>query len=134
MSSFLVPVFFVLMGMRVNLGALANPGALATAGGLLAAAVLGKLACGGALLGARDVSRLAIVAGMMPRGEVTLIYANLGQSTHIAGRPLLDPAPYSALVLVIVATTLATPPALKHALRRSGKRRSGDGRAESPRG
>ncbi len=131
-SSFLVPVFFVLMGMRVNLGALANAGALATAGGLLAAAILGKLACGGALLGARDVSRLAIVAGMMPRGEVTLIYANLGQATYIAGRPLLDQAPYSALVLVIVATTLATPPALKRALR-NVRRGKGDGRAESPR-
>jgi Kef-type K+ transport system membrane component KefB len=106
-SSFLVPVFFVLMGARVSLSALAHPGSLAVAGVLLLAAVLGKLACA---LGARGTRRLAVAAGMMPRGEVTLIYASLG-------KPLLDEPMYAALVLVILATTVATPPALKWALR-----------------
>jgi Kef-type K+ transport system membrane component KefB len=118
-TSFLVPVFFVLMGARVSLGALAQPGALVVAGVLLLAAVVGKLTCA---LGAHGASRLAVAAGMMPRGEVTLIYASLGGSTLIQGKPLLDAPLYAALVFVIVATTVATPPLLRLSLRE--KRRS----------
>jgi len=113
-SSFLVPVFFVLMGMRANLSSLAEPGALSVAACLLAAAVLGKLSCA---LGAPGMARGAVAVGMIPRGEVTLIYANLGLSTRLAGKPLLDASVYSALILVVVATTLVTPPALRWALR-----------------
>jgi Kef-type K+ transport system membrane component KefB len=112
-SSFLVPVFFVIMGMRVNVRSLVHPGALALAAALTTAAVLGKAACG---LGATRARRLAVAAGMLPRGEVTLIYASLGSTTLLAGKPVLDSELYSALVFVIVATTLLTPPALTWAL------------------
>jgi Kef-type K+ transport system membrane component KefB len=125
-SSFLVPVFFVTMGARVDLRVFSTPGALAVAAALTGAAVLGKFGCA---FGARGVARASLWAGMLPRGEVTLIYASLGRSVNIGGRPLLDGALYAALVLVVIATTLVTPPALKWAL---GVRRRSDAPAAGP--
>jgi hypothetical protein len=56
---------------------------------------------------------------MIPRGEVTLIYASIGASGHFAGKPVLDTALYSALVFVVLATTLSTPPALRWTFHRA---------------
>ena len=111
-SDFLVPVFFVLMGMRTDLPALAQPRILGLALALTAAAVVGKQAC---LLGApgTPVNRFAVALGMIPRGEVTLIFANVGLSLSVAGRPIMDAATFSAVVVVVLVTTLVTPPALK---------------------
>jgi hypothetical protein len=50
---------------------------------------------------------------MMPRGEVTLIYASLGLSLGAPGAHFLSSEAYAALVAVVLLTTLATPPALK---------------------
>jgi Kef-type K+ transport system membrane component KefB len=116
-SSVLVPIFFVLMGARVDVRALADSRAAALAAALTLAAILGKAACS---LGARGLRRGPVAAGMIPRGEVTLIYASLGLTLQAGGRPLLDRGGFSALVLVVVATTLATPPALAWAFRRPG--------------
>jgi Kef-type K+ transport system membrane component KefB len=130
-SSFLVPVFFVTMGTHVDLRVFFAPGALAVAAALTCAALLGKVGCA---FGARGVARAPVAAGMLPRGEVTLIYASLGRSAHIGGRPLLDSALYGALVLVVIATTLVTPPALKWTLamrRQSDSPASGSGPAGS---
>lgn len=74
-TDFLVPIFFVLMGLRADVSVFFEGGTLALAGGLLAAAVVGKLACG--LGAARGVDRLTVAFGMMPRGDVSLIFANL---------------------------------------------------------
>jgi Kef-type K+ transport system membrane component KefB len=115
-SSFLVPVFFVVMGMRVDVPALANGSALVLAVVLTLAAVLGKLACTAV---AGGVHRLPVAMGMIPRGEVTLIYASLGASIEIAGQPILDSALYSALVFVVLATTLAAPAALRWTFQRA---------------
>jgi Kef-type K+ transport system membrane component KefB len=113
-SSFLVPVFFVGMGVRVDLRALASGPALGVAAAFALAAILGKLACA---LGASGVRRMPVAVGMIPRGEVTLIYASIGGSIIVRGRPLLDPPLYSALVFVVIATTLLTPAALKWVFR-----------------
>src|SRR5207247_10659194 len=75
-SSFLVPVFFVLMGMRVDLAAFARPEILGLAAVLTLAAVLGKQACALGAVGAR-LDWLSIGIGMIPRGEVGLILANI---------------------------------------------------------
>jgi Kef-type K+ transport system membrane component KefB len=120
-SSFLVPVFFVVMGARVDLRALGSASALGTAGALTLAAVVGKLACA---LGASGVRRLPVAVGMIPRGEVTLVYASLGATLSIQGKPVVDGTLYSALVLVVVATTLLTPAALKWASQREQQIRS----------
>jgi len=50
---------------------------------------------------------------MIPRGEVTLVFAALGNATRAGQLPLLDDRGYTALVAVVVLTTLVTPPALK---------------------
>ncbi len=109
-SSFLVPVFFVVMGARVDLHVLASGPALGAAVALTLTAVMGKLACA---MGASGVRRMTVAVGMIPRGEVTLIYASIGGTLVIGGRPLLDGPLYSALVFVVIATTLLTPAALK---------------------
>jgi len=114
LASWLVPVFFVVMGIRTDLAGVAKPGVLALAGALTLAAVLGKQLCALGVAGARaaGVDRLAVGLGMMPRGEVTLIFANLGMTTIVAGRPLIDGDVFLAIVITVIATTLATPPAL----------------------
>jgi Kef-type K+ transport system membrane component KefB len=55
---------------------------------------------------------------MIPRGEVGLIFANIGLSLSIGGRPIMDAATFSAVVVVVLVTTLVTPPALKWSLAR----------------
>ena len=61
----------------------------------------------------RGVDRLAIGVGMIPRGEVGLIFAGLGSRLMLQGHPLLSSTTFSALVLMIVLTTFITPPFLK---------------------
>jgi Kef-type K+ transport system membrane component KefB len=117
--SWLVPIFFVLIGMRAEFGALRDAQGLILVAALLIAAVAGKFAC--ALGAPRETDRLAIAFGMMPRGEVTLVFANLGLSLHAANEPLLDARQYSALVTVVVLTTIATPPALRWRLARRAR-------------
>jgi Na+:H+ antiporter len=120
-SSFLVPVFFVLMGMRVGLEVFAQPGVLALAAALTFVAILGKQACSLGAIGGK-LDRLTIGLGMIPRGEVGLIFANVGLGLSIAGERVVDQAIFSALVIMVIVTTLVTPPALKWSLAR--KRRS----------
>jgi Na+:H+ antiporter len=120
MTSFLVPVFFVLVGFRADLRTLAHPTILAIPLALTGAAIVGKL-CSGAGVLATGVSRLTVALGMMPRGEVALVFAALGR-TFVAGTtPLLDENGYTAIVTVVILTTLVTPPALKWSL---GRRRA----------
>ncbi len=111
-STFLVPVFFVLMGMRVDLTALLNGKVLVLAGALTVAAVVGKQSCA---LGAwgKGIDRVAIGLGMMPRGEVGLIFANIGLGLTVGGEHLIDAATYSAIVVTVMLTTFLAPPALK---------------------
>jgi Kef-type K+ transport system membrane component KefB len=116
MTSLLVPVFFVLVGFRANLAALAQPPVLALAAALSLAAVLGKLACAGGVLRG-GINKLAVAVGMIPRGEVTLVFAASGSALRFGQTPLLDERSYSALVAVVIVTTLLTPPALKWSLR-----------------
>ena len=121
-GEFLVPVFFVLMGMRVDLSAFSQSGILGFAGLLTLAAVIGKQACAlGALGGHLD--RLSIGLGMIPRGEVGLIFANLGLGLTVRGEPIVDKAVYSAIVIMVIVTTMATPPALRWSLARGERRR-----------
>jgi len=122
-ASFLVPVFFVVMGLRVDLRAFARPEILGLAALLVVAAILGKQACAlGAVGGGLD--RRSIGIGMIPRGEVGLIFASIGTTLTIAGRPVIDAAVFSAVVIMVVVTTLVTPPALAWSLARGERQRS----------
>jgi Kef-type K+ transport system membrane component KefB len=116
-STVLVPVFFVLMGMHVDLGAFARLDVLGLAALLTLAAILGKQACSLGTLG-RPLDRLSIGIGMIPRGEVGLIFANIGLGLTVAGERVIDEGTFSAVVIMVIVTTMLTPPALKWSLTR----------------
>jgi Kef-type K+ transport system membrane component KefB len=126
LSDFLAPVFFVLMGSKVDVRVLASPEALALALALTVAAVAGKQACS---LGVIDkgANRWAVGFGMIPRGEVGLIFASIGAELRLGGAPVIGPVTYSAVVLTVMITTLVTPPLLKWSLsaRTSGESPAG---------
>ncbi len=124
-STFLVPIFFVLMGIQVRLESFANPSILGLAAGLTVAAVLGKQICGLGVL-ERNLDRVTIGIGMIPRGEVGLIFASIGKNFRV-----IDNAAYSAIVIMIIVTTLITPPLLTLTL---GRKRKGSiaGEADIP--
>ncbi len=131
-SSLLVPVFFVLMGMRVDLGAFARPEIVVLAAALTVAAVVGKQACALGALGAR-LDALSVGVGMIPRGEVGLIFANIGLTLVVHGEHVVDSATYSAIVIVVMMTTLITPPALKWSLARGARSETAPERGEGTR-
>lgn len=110
LTALLVPVFFIRIGMLVDLKSFASPSVLGLAALLTLAAILGKLACG--LAAPKGVSALTIGLGMMPRGEVGLIFAGIGAQLVLAGRPVVDGGTYAATVFMVVATTTLTPPLL----------------------
>jgi Kef-type K+ transport system membrane component KefB len=120
-SSFLVPIFFVLMGMRTDLGSFMQPGVLGLAAALTIAAIIGKQACALGVVG-KGVDRLTVGLGMVPRGEVGLIFANIGLALSVAGERIISDATYSAVVVMVIVTTMVTPPALKWSLGRSAGR------------
>ena len=117
-SSVFVPLFFVLMGIQVDLGSLFTPQTVTFGGVLVLVAVVGKLASAAGVV-ARGIDRLTVGIGMVPRGEVGLIFAGIGAALSLDGRPLLSQATFSALVLMVVLTTLLTPSSLRWALRRA---------------
>ncbi len=117
-SQLLVPVFFVLMGMAIDVTAFARTDVLLFAGLLTVAAIVGKQACAFGVLD-KGADRVAIGLGMIPRGEVGLIFASIGRTLHLGGEPVIDGATYSAVVVMVVLTTLVTPPLLMGRLQRS---------------
>ena len=106
------PIFFVLMGMQVNLKTFAQPGTLGLAAALTGVAIVTKLVCG-FVAGPRR-NKLAVGLAMVPRGEVGLIFASVGK-----GLGVVTDAEFSAIVIMVIVTTLITPPALKWALARN---------------
>jgi Kef-type K+ transport system membrane component KefB len=120
-SAFLAPIFFVLMGLRTDLRSFALPATLGLAGALVLAAVLGKQACSLGVWG-RGVDRLTVGLGMIPRGEVGLIFANIGVGLTLGGQPILDRGTFSAVVVMVIVTTLVTPIALKFSLERAARK------------
>ena len=120
-ATLLVPVFFVLMGMRVDLAAFARVDVLGLAAALTLVAIVGKQACSLGAYGGLD--RLSVGIGMIPRGEVGLIFAAIGLTLTVGGERIVDEAVYSALVIMVIVTTMITPPALKWSLSRGARRR-----------
>ncbi len=108
---FFVPVFFVLTGMQVDLATLADPLLVAVALGITAAAVAGKLAAGFAA--GRGANPWVVGWGMVPRGEVGLIFAVAGRQLGVLGEAM-----FSVIVVMVILTTLLTPPVLTALLRR----------------
>lgn len=134
-ASFLVPVFFVVMGVRTDLRAFAQPGVLGLAAALTAAAIVGKQLCALGIVG-RGIDRLSVAIGMVPRGEVGLIFADIGLTLVVAGQPVVSQGIFSAVVVMVIVTTAITPPALTWSFARSGMRRGANPRerADAARG
>jgi Kef-type K+ transport system membrane component KefB len=121
-SSFLVPIFFVLMGLRVDLRTFAQMEILGFALALTAVAILGKQVCALGVM-EKGLDRISVGIGMIPRGEVGLIFASIGSSMTLKGVPVVSPATYSAVVIMVIVTTLITPVILKTTLDRGERRK-----------
>ena len=120
-SALLVPIFFVATGISVDLSEFSGGSVWQLAIGLTIVAIIGKLVCA---FGVREpgLNKLAVGLGMIPRGEVGLIFAQEGQRlTTPDGHRVIDKATYSAIVVMVMITTMITPPLLKWALTRNGK-------------
>ncbi len=117
LADLLVPIFFVMMGVQVDLRSFADPSVLALAAVLVAAGVLGKQVCALGVL-EPGLDRLSVGVGMIPRGEVGLIFAAVGRQLYVGEHRAVDEGTYSALVLMVILTTLITPPLLKFTLER----------------
>jgi Kef-type K+ transport system membrane component KefB len=119
----LVPIFFVLMGMKVDLRAFARVELLGFAAALTLAAIIGKQVCSLVVV-ERGLNRAAIGLGMIPRGEVGLIFAGIGATLMMPNaqgvvEPVIGAGTFGVIVIMVIVTTLATPPALKRSLARS---------------
>ncbi len=102
-----IPVFFAQIGINADLDAMVKPEVLGIAAVLSVVAVIGKLAAALGTVGTR-ADRLLVGLGMIPRGEVGLIFASIGLTNGV-----LDGDQYGALLIVVLFTTVATPPLLR---------------------
>ncbi len=106
---FFVPIFFVITGMAVRLETLMNPSIIMVALGITAFAFVAKLVAG---LVAGPVRKSLVGWGMVPRGEVGLIFATIGRSLGVVSDEV-----FSVIVIMVILTTLLTPPILSFLLK-----------------
>ena len=121
-STVLVPIFFVLMGLKVDLRMFTRVDILGLAFALTVAAIVGKQICALGVI-ERGVNRVAVGLGMIPRGEVGLIFAGIGATLMLptasgASEPVISSAIFGAVVIMVIITTLITPITLKWSLGR----------------
>jgi Kef-type K+ transport system membrane component KefB/predicted amino acid-binding ACT domain protein len=102
-----IPIFFLNIGINTDLSSMANSKVLGIAAALSAVAIFGKLISSVGAFGVR-ADKLAIGLGMLPRGEVGLIFATIGLRTGVLNKDL-----YGALLVVVLTTTLVAPPLLR---------------------
>jgi Kef-type K+ transport system membrane component KefB len=129
LSSFLVPIFFVVMGVRVDLSTFGQVEVLGFAALLSLAAIVGKMICWFGVL-EKGLDRVSVAVGMVPRGEVGLIFAGIGAQLMLHGVPVIVPPVFAAVVVMVIVTTLVTPPALKITLARGDRKRGAPPRVE----
>ncbi|MGF1542752.1 MAG: cation:proton antiporter [Pleurocapsa sp.] len=112
-ADILVPIFFVSVGARVDLSVL-NPTSADNRQGLIIAAflivvaIIGKIITGWAIIGKEKINRLAIGIGMIPRGEVGLVFAGIGAASGVLDKPL-----QAAIIIMVILTTFIAPPLLR---------------------
>lgn len=127
---FLVPIFFVLMGIRVDLATFGQRGVLGFAAALSVAAIIGKMICALGVV-ERGLDRISVAVGMVPRGEVGLIFAGIGAALVLRGQPVISVPVFSAVVIMVIVTTLMTPPVLKITLSRGERGRVRQAQSET---
>ena len=112
-TDMLVPIFFVTVGAKTDLGVL-NPAVPSNREGLIiaifliAVAIVGKVVTGAAVFGQPGINRLAIGVGMIPRGEVGLVFAGVGSASGVLSKPL-----EAAIIMMVILTTFLAPPLLR---------------------
>lgn len=119
-SQFFAPLFFVLTGAKVDISILAQSRVLMFGALLAVLAVVSKVAAG-FVLPKTQFNRLLVGFGMVPRGEVGLIFASLGATLSVAGVPLVSQEIFSALVVMVLASTVLGPCLLKYQLGRMSR-------------
>lgn len=118
-ADLLTPIFFVTVGARADLGVL-NPAVPENRAGLLIAvfligvAIIGKLVTGWSVFGQPGINRVAIGVGMIPRGEVGLVFAGIGSASGILDKPL-----EVSIIIMVILTTFLAPPFLRVAFGQS---------------
>lgn len=112
-ADLVVPVFFVCVGARTDLGVLnpavpSNREGLILAAFLIVVAIIGKAMAGFTIFGRPDINKLAIGVGMIPRGEVGLVFAGVGSASGA-----LSPSTEAAIIVMVILTTFLAPPFLR---------------------
>lgn len=112
-ADILVPVFFVVVGAKTDVSVLnpfnpANREGLIIATFLVVIAIIGKIVTGLAVFGQPGINRLAIGVGMIPRGEVGLVFAGVGSATGVLSESL-----DAAIIVMVILTTFVAPPLLR---------------------
>jgi len=112
-ADLLVPIFFVTVGARADLGVLnptvpENRAGLLIAAFLMVVAIVGKVVTGWAVFGQPGINRLAIGVGMVPRGEVGLVFAGIGSASGVLDKPL-----EVSIIIMVILTTFLAPPFLR---------------------
>lgn len=117
----LVPIFFVLLGTGIRLESFFDKEAVLLGLAVTVVAVLGKLAAGLGVIES-GVNRLWVGMGMVPRAEMALTVASMGETAKI-----LDPMACSAIIIMTVITSLFGPPFLKRLLFKTSVKVNGEG-------
>ena len=123
LSALLVPIFFVEMGVQVELASFQEPSVWSLAAAITVVAIIGKQVCSFGVM-EKGLNKVAVGIGMIPRGEVGLIFANEGRKLVADGEPVINKGTYSAVVVMVMITTMITPPLLKWSL--TGKKSAAD--------
>ncbi|MCR4278311.1 MAG: cation:proton antiporter [bacterium] len=97
-----IPIFFVMTGLSVNLAVFGNLKVLFAALALTGVAVIGKIVAG--FFAGKGTDWKIVGFGMVPRGEVGLIFASIGQQSGV-----LNDEAFAVVVVMIILTTLITP-------------------------
>jgi Kef-type K+ transport system membrane component KefB len=111
MSNFFIPIFFVYTGLQVNFSVFCDIKIVCIALVITAIAFIGKIACGYAA--GKTVDCKLIGFGMVPRGEVGLIFLNVGKKLGVVSSQT-----FAIGVIMVVLTTLFTPPILNMLVRK----------------
>ena len=102
-----VPIFFLNIGISTNIRAMADARVIGVALLLSVVAIVAKIAAASGAIGSRG-DKLTIGFGMLPRGEVGLIFASIGLSVGALSEEL-----YGSVLVVVLVTTLVAPPLLR---------------------
>lgn len=110
LSHFFVPIFFIWTGFSVNLKTFLDPQIIGVALAITAVAFAGKIVSG--LAAGSQVNKSLVGFGMVPRGEVGLIFATIGRSLGVVNDEV-----FSVIVIIVILTTLLTPPILTYIIK-----------------